>query len=338
MILAPRPAPCDVTPRARSAVIGSPSGVPCFAAHIARRSHRLPKGSAEARVRVADDVRRVGCQTLQWPAVSKGRRSSVQRYHDRVAHRYDESYEDEYWQWHNALTWDYLKPHLPRDQSQPILDLGCGTGIWAGKLLKSGFRVICVDVSVKMLDQARAKLEPAFGTAKVSFVHADLRDLACLPAESAGLAIALGDPIGCAESPPAAMKQIHRLLVPDGRLVATFDNRLASLDHYLELGDPEALARFLRDGRTHWLTQDTAERFPITTYGPAELLRLVETTGFELLEMVGKTVLPLRRHRALLDSPEARRRWMRIEKLLCRDALAIVRASHLQVACRAVRR
>lgn len=270
-------------------------------------------------------------------AMSRSKRSAAQRYHDRVAGCYDNSYDDEYWQWHNALTWDYLKPYLPRDLSATLLDLGCGTGVWACKLLKSGYAVGCLDISAKMLDQARMKVEQMDGSGRASFIRADLCDLSALPAGGAALAIALGDPIGCTQSPALALKQIRRVLTDDGVLVATFDNRLAAIDHYLTLGDPHSMARFLRDGKTNWLTKDAEERFPITTFGPDDLQAMLESAGFEVVEMVGKTVLPMRHFRQLLATSEDRRTWAKIEKSLCRNPSAIGRASHLQVACRLIR-
>ena len=253
-----------------------------------------------------------------------------------MAGRYDASYDDEYWQWHDALTWDYLKPFLPRDLSATILDLGCGTGKWAARLVKSGFRVVCVDISAKMLDQARAKIEAMGASSRASFVHADLCDLSALADGSAAMAVALGDPIGCASSPMRAMKEIRRVLVDGGVLVATLDNKLSAIEFYLEQGDPRELSKFLRDGRTHWLTKDAAEQFEITTFAPDELRRLVDAGGFEVLDMVGKTVLPMRHYRQLLADSESRHAWAKVEKSLCRDSAAIGRTSHLQVACRAV--
>jgi len=270
--------------------------------------------------------------------MSRSKRSSVQRYHDRVAGCYDDSYDDAYWQWHNALTWDYLKPYLPRDLSATLLDLGCGTGIWACKLLKSGYRVACVDISAKMLDQARGKIEQMNAIGRATFLQADLCDLSALPERGASFAIALGDPIGCTQSPATAMKQIRRVLSDEGVLVATFDNRLAAIDHYLTLADPGSLTRFLRDGKTNWLTKDAAERFPITTFDPGDVATLVKNAGLEVMDMVGKTVLPMRHHRQLLATSEDRRTWARIEKSLCRNPFAIGRASHLQVAARVARR
>ncbi len=312
----------------------------------------------------------------------KSRRSSVERYHDRVAHRYDDIYDDAYWQWHDALTWDYLKPHLPRNLEDRVIDLGCGTGKWGLKLLQSGYHVTFLDISREMLDECRAKIdephqnrarkevasahdsldeEPATietnqsplrkqggdqdrnhegatntKSTRASFIHADLIDLSSIPPASFALATAFGDPICCTSSPTKALKQIRRILRDGGLLVATFDNQLAAIDHYLEKGEPQSLANFLRDGQTKWLTRDQGERFDLHTFTPGDLRKLLDRTGFEVLEMIGKTILPMRHHRQLLESPDSRRAWLKIEKSLSRDPDAIGRASHIQVTCRAI--
>lgn len=266
-------------------------------------------------------------------AMSKRRKQSVERYHDRVAARYDDSYDDAYWQWHDALTWDQIKSHLPSDLRAPVLDLGAGTGKWAAKLIKSGYTVTCVDISAAMLDRADAKFAEA-GLDRAEFIQADLCDLSALPDGRFALALAMGDPIGCTESPARALKEIKRVLVPGGVLIATFDNRLSALDYFVSKGDLGQLEEFLRVGRTQWLTKDHAERFPIFTYTPTQLRKLFEHGGYEVIEMIGKTVLPMRHHRHLLEDPQVRRAWMKIEKSLHRDEAAMGRASHLQIVAR----
>jgi SAM-dependent methyltransferase len=258
----------------------------------------------------------------------------VRRYHDRVARRYDASYEDAFWQWHDALTWASLKPFLPSTHAAPALDLGCGTGKWALRLLDSGYAVTCVDVSGAMVEQARRKIHAAGRAGRAAFLQADLCDLSELPDATFDLALALGDPIGCTQSPARALKQIRRKLRPAGILVATLDNRLAALDHYLRQGDVSALDTFLRTGRTHWLTANPDEQFPIWTYTPAQAVKLFEKCGLEVLDVMGKTVLPMRHHRELLTDAGTRRVLTRLETRLSREPGAVGRAAHVQIAAR----
>lgn len=266
----------------------------------------------------------------------RDRRPAVQKYHDRVAPRYDHSYDDAFWKWHDALTWDHLKTFLPSRVDAPVIDLGCGTGKWGLKLLTSGYPVTFVDISHRMLEQVRQGIARLGGPAagRTRCVQADLSDLSGVESAGFALATAFGEPIGCTPDPPATLRQIRRILAPDGVLVGTIDNRLAAIEHYVEKGDAAVLSRFLRTGRTHWLTKDSSEQFEITTYGPAELRRVLLRAGFEVVDLIGKTVLPMRHHRALLAESPDRRRWAKIEKSLCRDEDAIGRAPHLQFAAR----
>lgn len=268
--------------------------------------------------------------------MARSKRSGVQKYHDRVAHRYDDSYDDAFWQWHDALTWDYLKPHLPRDQSEKIYDIGCGTGKWGARLIKSGYSVTFLDISPQMLDRSRAKVAEMGALDRAEFIQADICDLGALPQGDTAFVVAFGEPICCATSPPKALKQIRSLLRDGGLLVATIDNKLAALDFFLQREDVKEMSDFLRTGRTHWLTSSAAEQFPLTTYTPTQLRTLIEKCGFVLTDMVGKTVLPMRHYRQLLAESADRRAWAGIEKSLSHDPAAIGRAPHLQVVCRAV--
>ena len=130
------------------------------------------------------------------------------------------------------------------------------------------------------------------------------------------------------------MKQIRRRLSAKGLLIATFDNRLSALEFYMERGNVEETAEFLRSGKTHWLTRNKDEQFPIYSYSPSDLAKLLNKSGFEVVDLVGKTILPGRRFRQLLAEGDARRAWARVEKRLWRDPAAIGRAAHLQVAAR----
>jgi hypothetical protein len=90
----------------------------------------------------------------------------------------------------------------------------------------------------------------------------------------------------------------------------------------------------MRTGRTRWLTKDKQEQFELTTFTPASLSKLFERSGMEVLEVSGKTILPIRTYRDLINDPATFRRLIKIEESLNDEPDAAARASHLQVIAR----
>ncbi|HZN69080.1 MAG TPA: methyltransferase domain-containing protein [Tepidisphaeraceae bacterium] len=257
------------------------------------------------------------------------------RYHDRVARQYDSIYDDPYWHFHDELTWRLVKPHLPRDASAACADLGCGTGKWGLRLLKSGYPTTFVDHAAAMVEQARAKAEELGAKAKrATFLVGDIVSLPDVPAESFALTVAMGDPLSICSDPQRAANEMFRMSRQGGVVVATADNRLAALDHFVARGNLDALEEFVRTGRTHWLTPDEREQFELTTFTPASLRRLFERSGFEVLEVAGKTIVPVRQNKHLLTHPDAVERLIRLEGELSKDPAAAARAGHLQIVAR----
>jgi len=268
----------------------------------------------------------------------KPRRSSndaSRRYHDRVARKYDAIYDDRYWEFHDRLTWQAVKPHLPRDAGAECCDLGCGTGKWGLKLLKSGFSTTFVDQSAAMIEQTRAKL-PAMGAKaeKAKLLVADIVDLSVLESDRFELILAMGDPLSICSDAWRAVREMHRICKPGGVVIATADNKLAVVDHYLEKGDIDGLEQLLKTGKTHWLTADERERFELTAFTPGELHRLFERSGFEIVKLAGKTVLPIRMFKDFLKSDRDFDRLLELETELSRDSSAAAKGSHLQVIAR----
>src|SRR5439155_15672838 len=163
------------------------------------------------------------------------------RYHDRVARQYDAIYDDPYWHFHDELTWRAIKPHLPRDVTAACCDLGCGTGKWGLKLLKSGFATTFVDHSAAMVEQVREKLEGNPRAKKATLLVADIVDMPALSSEQFSLVVAMGDPLSICSDPLAAAREMHRISKPGGVVIATADNKLAALDHFVERGNLDAL-------------------------------------------------------------------------------------------------
>jgi ubiquinone/menaquinone biosynthesis C-methylase UbiE len=264
-------------------------------------------------------------------------RDASRRYHDRVARQYDSIYDDPYWAFHDELTWRLVKPWLPRDATARCCDLGCGTGKWGLKLLKSGFATTFVDHAAAMIEQVRPKLE-ALGSKgnKAVLEVADIVEMPAVPTDAFQLVLAMGDPLSICSDAKRACREMARVTRSGGIVIATADNKLAAIDHFVERGSLDDLETFIQSGRTNWLTADERERFELTTFTPHSLRRLFDGNGFETVHITGKTVLPVRQNKKLLESPGATERLLALEAELGKDPSSAARCGHLQIVARRV--
>ena len=261
-------------------------------------------------------------------------KDASRRYHNRVAGKYDAMYDDVYWEFHDRLTWESIKPFIPRDSSAHCCDLGCGTGKWGLKLLKSGFATTFIDHSAVMIEQTRQKLTALGAKARRATLRvADMLDLSAV-AEQFDLILAMGDPLSICSDPPRGVREMLRICKTGGVVIATVDNKAAAPDYFLQRGDIDGLEEFLATGRTRWLTDQRSEQFELTTFTPAQLQTLFERAGFTVCKITGKTILPMRAFKQLLSDPATFDRLIRMELELCRDPSVAARAGHLQVIAR----
>jgi ubiquinone/menaquinone biosynthesis C-methylase UbiE len=265
----------------------------------------------------------------------RGKRDASRRYHDRVARQYDAIYDDVYWEYHDRLTWQMLKPWLPKDLAAHCCDLGCGTGKWGLKLLKSGYAATFVDNSAAMIGQVREKLaEMGARGAKGAAVVGDIVELTEINSDRFELVVAMGDPLSICSDPRTAAREMRRICKRGGVVIATADNKLAAVEHYLSRGDVAGLETLMKTGKTKWLTEDKREQFELTTFTPTELRILFERAGFEVIRVAGKTVLPVREYKAILEKEGLGRRLIELELELGKDEGNAGRAGHLQVVAK----
>src|SRR5262249_33878254 len=157
-------------------------------------------------------------------ALSRQRRAA-ERYHDRIAPRYDSIYgKDPYWEFYRAVTWEHLRRFISPDLASPVLDVGCGTGEWGLRLARSGYRVVLSDISLGMLEAATRRAEQLGVLDRTEFVQADVCDLSALDDARFSLVIAEGDPLSFCADPRRAAREIFRVLRPGGHLVASVDH------------------------------------------------------------------------------------------------------------------
>ena len=180
-----------------------------------------------------------------------------------------------------AAEWPALRAMLPPLRGARVLDLGCGFGWFCRWAREQGAaQILGIDVSEKMLARARAEIaDPA-----IAYERTDLEQVE-LPAHAFDLVYS-SLAFHYLENLDRLMAQVHRALVPGGRLVCSVEHPI-----YTAPTQPEWLDG--PDGRKRW---------PIDSYlveGPRSTDWLAKgvikhhrtlTTYFDLLTGLGFTV------------------------------------------------
>ncbi len=97
---------------------------------------------------------------------------------------------------------------------QPVLEAGCGSGRWCGWLNKHSIRSDGIDWSKELCNRASREIPSS------RFIACDMKSTP-LPDRSYGGVIALGSVEHAAEGPQPVLRELHRLLKPDGIAVIT---------------------------------------------------------------------------------------------------------------------
>jgi SAM-dependent methyltransferase len=209
---------------------------------------------------------------------------------------------DSYWNFHRDAFLELVPPPGRR-----TLDIGCGEGRLARDLKRLGHNVIALDVSPTAVAAARASDES---------IEVHLGDAAKLPYPEghADLAVAFMS-LQDVDDSRAAIREIARVLEPNGRCCLAIVHPIASAGHF---DPPEADSPFVisgsylepfryrdrieRDGRRVTLE---SEHRPLGWYAEA-----LAAAGF-LIERVREVTIP----EAAITRPGSRR-WLRIPLFL----------------------
>lgn len=140
-------------------------------------------------------------------------RGDMEAHYHRLAVRFEENwaYSPEFTGWLDG----HIAARLTPRPGERVADIGCGTGLYARGLAARAGRVVCVDPSVRMLDQipydrafipVRASLEDlASGAARLPYDRYD--------------AVLAKEVLHHAEDTAAALRGLAGLMAPGGRLL-----------------------------------------------------------------------------------------------------------------------
>jgi ubiquinone/menaquinone biosynthesis C-methylase UbiE len=136
--------------------------------------------------------------------------SAVRREYDRLAERYDKR-----WRAYIDASLNMLLDDLELEGDERIIDIACGTGELAWQMLEKwpNLDIVGVDISPKMLGQARAK----DAKRRVEWVEAAVAELPF--AENEFDCVLCANSFHCFSEPEKALLEFRRVVRPDGQLV-----------------------------------------------------------------------------------------------------------------------
>lgn len=112
-----------------------------------------------------------------------------------------------------------------------VLEVGCGAGLNAVEIAKRGYSVVAVDFAGQMLDLTRENVRRA---GVIGAVHTGRCDACVLPFPDASFdAVMAVGVLPWVQSRTAPLKEMARVLKPEGRLIVNMDNRWR-LTHYAD--------------------------------------------------------------------------------------------------------
>ena len=256
--------------------------------------------------------------------------------YDLICGEYDKSLETPAMRFYQAVTWENIKGFLPENPDSITLDIAGCTGIWSIQIAKEGKQVVLGDISQGMLNVARDKLKDLGLSDLVDVQRLDICDMSRLADDSFDLVLCQGDALCYSEDPVKAVSECFRVTKPGGYFIPSvlcrfrWATRLASLaewDHAIEVLEKGI-------GQMSY----TKGTFGIHGYTPHELIELLESVGWEVGNIYGKTVLgsllPEETLEDFVANPQRLHRLVQVERMLGAEPSLIGIAGRIEAVCR----
>jgi SAM-dependent methyltransferase len=161
-----------------------------------------------------------------------------QELYSTLAPSYREHFDRPHRRAYDDLAWDQVQKLLP--ERGPIVDVGCGVGRWAERLLALGHEVIGIEPAAGMIAELR-RADHGHGFTLI----AEPMETAVLPEASAGMVLALGS-LQYSADPESMIRQFARWVRPGGLVVVLVDSLVALVIELLRDGKHEEAMQRLR--------------------------------------------------------------------------------------------
>jgi SAM-dependent methyltransferase len=252
---------------------------------------------------------------------------------DRLAPGYDSHFQIPHRRMYDDLAWEHVARLLP-DPPGLVIDVGCGTGRWAPRLVELGHRVVGIEVSDEMAEAAKARAaELPHGA--FSVLHADVADVE-LESGRADVVLALGSfQYTC--DPAVVLERFETWLRPGGHAVVLVDSLVGLAVELLARGHTSEAVIRSTTRRGVWAPIEApGTRTGLHLFDRAALEQLFLRAGFDYVRSAGLLVQTVSRGdaRSLPSDGEAWSQRLEDERSLAQIPVLADLGKHLMVTGR----
>jgi SAM-dependent methyltransferase len=197
--------------------------------------------------------------------------------YDSLAGSYDEHFAAPHRRAYDDLAWEISAGLIGPGAS--VLDVGCGVGRWASRLVAAGHRVTGIEPAPRMADAAEQRVGRGF-----TLIRAGVEDADPPPAD---VVLAMGS-LQYAADPVAAIDRCATWVRPGGALCVLVDSRQALVLELLAAGRTDEALDRLSTKRGRWQLGEHAADLHLLD--AAELTAAVRAAGLRVERLAGLLV------------------------------------------------
>lgn len=170
---------------------------------------------------------------------------------DALAPDYDEHFAAPHRSAYDDLAWERVAGLLPAPPAL-VIDVGCGTGRWAPRLVALGYGVVGIEPAQAMAECARRRAAALEPTGRFRVIEAPV-EAAEVESESAGAVLAMGS-LQYVDDTPAALARMVSWLRPGGVAAVLTDSLVALVVELMAAGRMEEALDRVATRRGVWRT------------------------------------------------------------------------------------
>ena len=218
---------------------------------------------------------------------------------------FDDEEERLFRRFYRDVSWRLIEEYVGKKKLK-ILEVSEKEGFWFVDLAKMKHHVTLIVKGKSNYRKAERLLNQANLSDKVKIFDIDFKHIT--KKEEIGkdfdVIIAERDVISTYPEYNTLLLDLFTLLKRKGIIIACFENRYYDIKKYIPDMNLDQLRDFLKTGNVYYIGKDNTFKFLYHAFTPEEVYDFFEKSGFNVLKIAGKIVLPWRLIKDYLKNPD----------------------------------